>query len=769
MGNIGYIGKTPIPGRYHIGMTFNGRSPYDRWLKDADYRGKLPYFPEKLGFYNIGKLLDHQIKKILLKDKNVILVKQIENISSNEIYQVNCEKVGDPDAYIVKLYEDALQYLLSGVRPIDNFFVPRPHQEWANSVILDRYEQKVFIHILNACAREGKTAQGLYLWKQTGFKVMCIIGYWLSANASFQKFVESNVDITSDVSIIKPNFEELQNALASGNRVLIDVSLHNQYVDPRLIEYLSENPSLMFVDEADYGAWTESSNAIKMQYVNSGEHLSVFATGTNIERAMIGLPSSVLEPIEITYLDLLEAKRGEGFLFGGYEGKGEREIQVLNEIRQNPYEWKNRLNEIIEVSCISMDATEPFKQSVSELDETEKPNMKKSFSKRNSHIQREFIHYLYSNDFGTDIFSLYQTAFKTIIKPAAMQFIPGCKADVDNFVRIGQSIDSTIEWIALHGDEDNMTNRKAEDYVKSIIEKSTKEKFVIVSCGMGSRSFSIPNIISVVNCTDGGTVGSAIQKASRCLTPGQDKEVGLIVNFSFNSNRSSTFEADLISSAIKNDKSQDTQKAIRRVYGLVNFLKVDEYGYPIKLTEDDFVSHITSAENLTNMALATLDKQSIISSKDLISNLLDEVRISKGSTPEVEGIIEGAKTYIAECNRSSSEIDPNRKEIRDLISKIQQIVKTVGNAYWLVPNESTFVSCLESISKNPDKDAAYQEIVGVSSNTVKYLINYLPKDFMDLIVMKAKTTKKVQNVSFEYAADTSFYKILNPESEYMIP
>lgn len=768
MNNIGYIGKTPIPGTYHVGMTHNGRSPYQRW-KDPDYRAKLPYVPEKVGFFDISNFTDDDIKVLLLKNKYIHLLKDDVDIRSDEIYVVDIEKVADPDAYLLEAYEDALQYLIKGVRRVDNFFIPRPHQEWANAVILDRfYNQGHSIQLLDACTRAGKTGEGLYLWKQTGFKVMCIVGYWLAANASFSEFIDKNYDNTSDVVIIKPNFEELQEQLSLGKRVLIDISLHNPYVDPKLIDYLSKNPSFIFVDEADYGAWTENSNQIRMQYINSGHHLTVLATGTNIERAMIGLPDSVPEPIKTSYLDLLEAKRGQGFLFGDYEGVGEREIKVLQEIRQNPHEWSKRLSDIVEVVCLSLDATETFKEDVSELSEIEKPNMKKIFSKRNSHIQRESIRQLYSNDFGTDIFSLYSTSYKIIKKPAVMHFIPNNKEDIDNLAKIGQSIDDTIEWIALHGDEENMTNRKAENYVKSIIEKSNKEKFVIISCGMGSRSFSVPNIIAVVNCSDGGTIGSAIQKASRCLTPGLGKEVGFVVNYSFDTNRTSTFEADLISTAIKYEKTNNTEKAVRRVYGLVNFMKVDKYGYPIKLTEDEFISHITSTENLTDMALATIDKERILSCKEIFIYLLKDVKADKNLSPEVRKIIQGAKTYIKHCDQSSKKVDPNKKEIRDLFSKINMIVKTVGNAYWLTPDASNFTSCLELIRSNPEKNAAYKELVGISASTVQYLINFLPKDFMDLIVMKAKTTKKVKNISFEYAADTSFYKILNPQSEFMI-
>ena len=66
----------------------------------------------------------------------------------------------------------------------------------------------------------------------------------------------------------------------------------------------------------------------------------------------------------------------------------------------------------------------------------------------------------------------------------------------------------------LHGD--NNTNRDAEDHVLNTI-KSGGERTVIITCGMGARSFSVPNIISVINCKDGGSMGAKVQQAVRHL------------------------------------------------------------------------------------------------------------------------------------------------------------------------------------------------------------------------------------------------------------
>eukprot|EP00487_Bulimina_marginata_P000203 TRINITY_DN1038_c0_g1_i1.p1 TRINITY_DN1038_c0_g1~~TRINITY_DN1038_c0_g1_i1.p1 ORF type:complete len:234 (+),score=45.72 TRINITY_DN1038_c0_g1_i1:25-726(+) len=213
--------------------------------------------------------------------------------------------------------------------------------------------------------------------------------------------------------------------------------------------------------------------------------------------------------------------------------------------------------------------------------------MAKIFSRRNDHLGRSILGSLVDSDKGDDVFSLYSTEYGSIEHPAVMMFIPGTKADVNNLVKIGKSMSPHYNWIALHGD--NNTNRDAEDEVLNTIQNGGGERTVIISCGMGARSFSVPNIISVINCKDGGSKGAAVQQASRAFTPGCDKTHGLIVNYSFNPERVSTFEADLISSCVSYE-DRDTDSSLRRVWGLANFMKRDEYGYMVKLIDSEFNS-----------------------------------------------------------------------------------------------------------------------------------------------------------------------------------
>ena len=53
-------------------------------------------------------------------------------------------------------------------------------------------------------------------------------------------------------------------------------------------------------------------------------------------------------------------------------------------------------------------------------------------------------------------------------------------------------------------------------------------------------------------------------------------------------------------------EDRDTESSLRRVYGLVNFMRVDQYGYLVRLTDSEFNSYVCSSDNLKNVASASL-------------------------------------------------------------------------------------------------------------------------------------------------------------------
>ena len=137
MDNTVYIGKTPIPRLYHIGMTENNRPPEERW-KDSDYRGKLPYVPERLKAFSTGNLRDEPVHVDIVKHPLFSNQKEHVDIRSDEIF-VGDESlsVEECDALIVKIVADSIRYHTSDCRERLAPFLPRFGQEDAIEEITD--------------------------------------------------------------------------------------------------------------------------------------------------------------------------------------------------------------------------------------------------------------------------------------------------------------------------------------------------------------------------------------------------------------------------------------------------------------------------------------------------------------------------------------------------------------------------------------------------------------------------------------------------------
>ncbi len=597
-------------------------------------------------------------------------------------------------------------------------YIPRTLQTKVSEEVCNLWNGNTIIQPLDLCPRFGKDFTHLDVFKRSGFRVMIIASYWLGSNESLIKTVNERLDVSADIEVIKPNYDLYVKALREGKRVLIDVSLHvdSDKIDSRLLDVLKEEDALIVVDEADYGAWTDTSRSILHQYSECGNNLVLLSTGSNIERAMIGAKGDIQTPIRYTYADLITLKK------------------------QGDETYK----ELVEVTCYNLDATQAFIDEQNNMLPEDRLNMKKLFDKRNTHVQREFKkQVLFDKERGNDVFGIYSRHWGQIDHPAVMVWCPTTKSNLNSLAKVCKDPDYNI--IVLHGDEH--TNRGAEEYVEESIkqaEEEGKEGTVIFSCGMGARSFSIPNIIATVDCFDGGSLAPATQRASRCLTPGCDKEMSLVVNYTFNPNRSSSFETDLISSEI--NKDGDTDSAVRRIHGVINTLK-DRDTF---MSEKDFREYITSSQNLRNMASATIDYSEMYNNTEL-RELLHDMK-KQIDTNKKKGIIDDAKTYIdnKEKKKTQKEINEERKAQLDFRSKVLKIVNSAGNISYLALNTKSFKEGLEIISNDPDKDLAYKSLVGLNASVVlDKFYPYFNKTYMDLIVSKNTISGTYNDFSYE--------------------
>ena len=603
---------------------------------------------------------------------------------------------------------------------IKSTYTPRTYQTIVASEVVSRWNGRTITQPIKACPRFGKDYLHLDIFKRSGFRVMLIIGWVLSANEGLVELVKECSQITNDITVIT-NYDEYIEALATDNRILIDVSLHGDDVkiDPRLLDELEKEDALIVVDEADFGAWKRKETLQK--YTDRGNNLLLLSTGTNIERAMINA-GDTQEIIDVSYLDLLELHKAGDATY----------------------------SDLVKTSSLSIEITDEIRREFSKQSAEDTPTMTKVFSSRNSHLFPLTIKQLFSDEEnGTDLFKLYAQKHDELDHPTIMLFTSTTQKDVDLYCKKGRKIAPHLQWISLHskniiivdGVKVKLSNRNAQRTIQKLINDSDKEGTVIVSCSMGARSFSIPNIMVTINAQDKGDIEAIIQRFSRGLTPGCDKKYGIIVDYCFDSNRISSFDKYLLSSEL--DKGSTYSNAIRRVYGLHQFLKKDEYGYLVKLTEDESASKLSSDINVSSVLCTKIDVQYINENREYLKSILTATKDSWNNFAHLENGIEspikGAKNYIETLK--AIKVSKNKEDL--VPEKVcRDVVKNAANVFYLAPNSTTFEDGLNTISLDSDKDQEYIKLVGTSASVItKVLLHQcLPVDLLDTVFNRVSSS-----------------------------
>jgi len=656
----------------------------------------------------------------------------------------------------------------------DSIYYPRPHVLWSVAKILDRYNSISTSLIVPAdlCPRFGKTSFGLDLFNQIEFKVMICSAHWLSAHSSFKGII-NKFDISQDIEYITVKLgciEEAVNlykvARTAGRRVFLALSLHadNEKLEnfQPLLDAIEEEV-FIFQDEADFGAHTDSRRAVLKPFMNNGyKNLLVFGTGSNISRACIGSNEYIGEffgrPIVVDYVDLLNAKRGEGFLFdNSFIGDGPLETSALLEIRKSKEIYMNRLKDITELNYAHLELSSEVVQLLSQANPEVVPTMAKLFENRNIAQGKAFLKCLFGDEsagelnfenINAQIRGEWQTDF-----PVVGVFIGGNEqiTPINNFVKHAQKINSDWKFVALHGEISS--NEDAENYINQQIAiakrealfGSSYEGLVFVSAGVGSRSFSVPNVEMVLRLIDGGSNATAVQQSLRSATPSTDKNDALIVDLCINRDRISGFTSMLISHAVR--ESQRTGQSLNEVYkrlvnGTISFWK-QKSGSFIRQDDTDLMYEISSAFQDPDTVMSRINWDNVFGSelKDIILKINTNSNFDSESKKLLSTL---GKTLVSQPKNTKTKSKEELEKLR-LIRALTTLVRSVGNLYTLAPEARSFISALEIVASNKYKSSDYQFDTGISAPEAIKLADadFFAEGDLDMILHVMQETKKI--------------------------
>lgn len=194
-----------------------------------------------------------------------------------------------------------------------NQFTPYFYQAYVKGLLLDQVNQGAKVIAAELAPRFGKTLWSLDtfkdLFEEFDHQYMILPAYILTAHSSFMKDLRSFSDF-DDMMFISDNDPDFESKVLNNKnkKLVIAISLHtpeDSLSKYNCIKELDTNKKVAFIDEADFGAHTDSSKKI----IDLLEcDLKILITGTAIERAVAGY--DVADIIRWSYTDMLLLQEG---------------------------------------------------------------------------------------------------------------------------------------------------------------------------------------------------------------------------------------------------------------------------------------------------------------------------------------------------------------------------------------------------------------------------------------------------------------------------
>lgn len=273
--NIGYFVATEFgPNFFRFGMTKNGRSPYQRWAEDPDYRkcGNPANFEHE--FYELGDKLDHDIHNLLKKCPD-IRVASPDVVRSPEVFECDLGL-----EYAKNLVENFIGVVVGKASPIRKPLDPRPYQQ----AFVDQFKATKGDFLLFAKCRSGKSAMTLLAATESDYRSVLVVSYrtsaansWRDDASSYTRFSEWDVIDLSD----KSWQDKIAKSRGANRRQLLVSTVQRQnekfsYVG-KLSTLYSDGIDLLALDECHIGGFSDQFKKLRKS-ISYGRLLEISGT-----------------------------------------------------------------------------------------------------------------------------------------------------------------------------------------------------------------------------------------------------------------------------------------------------------------------------------------------------------------------------------------------------------------------------------------------------------------------------------------------------------
>jgi hypothetical protein len=706
----------------------------------------------KMGWFKIGEtqqLVKDRVKQqdgtsnpepldIVYEVESVLSDKEIHKILESKGYE-RTRNDADREWFIINdgdntdLYYEQVIILINRIiseSSVDTRieYVPRYFQSLIKNQFLKKYQDELKLDYkkidfaLELAPRFGKTIWAIdllnTLYVEHGIKLCVIPCYVHTAITSFKKefytfkgYSSNMVFVTSEDNIQKVISENYGKKL-----IVVAMSLQIREHESKLdvIKAIPSKDKVSIIDEADFGAHRMNSQG-KIDYLNCG--LNIYMTGTAIERVALPLLNLRNNFIRWSYTDMLMIKKGEHPIQLGLESLEESKNSVKDIV--TPQFMRLSLGGVINnFNNVEPEYKTDWNKLFADVDKA-KP------------ILSNLIKSLFGEYNGKLTYLVDLNTSEICPKDVTMIFAgtPDKKQQKKFHKLVQDNLGPQYIVELINGDE--TSNREAEDKAKKIIARAKREikKVVFISKDMGSRSFSVSEIDTVMLMFDRGSYATISQKVSRVLTPGKtynehEKVFGNVISLSLDPNRDQVNPIDEYL-VYESEKVQvnELSDGIHRVLRSVNIFVNDE-GMMEPIVSDEYANKLINSSTLIRVGMETVKVDSIINDVELVK-ILTGVEVNNQSEDEkIDGIdsskvVKTDEEKVKVNNKNQKVVEDVRQKLKEVLSNIVENIIEISE----INNceSDNIITTLDMIDdKGYDEEVVFE--VGVNCQTVKKII-----------------------------------------------
>ena len=588
--------------------------------------------------------------------------------------------------------------------------------------------------VCELAARIGKTILFLSLAKnmreEFGHESMFIMAYGvgLSVKTSYKDEIGKYIDFAcmAFIDAADANSEEqYKQAIAESKMPIVFISLNPEAEEKYEWVNQLQGTHIALLEETDFGTHTDSQ-VEKVDYILENKTITrINASGTNIGRLAKAFGKNAIdEIISVPYCMV------------------EQDPSIPNVVVRQFYNmlFNPKMNKLLE-----------------DFDKDVLPNINKILEKARS--QEKFIAAVFQDLLG------YQPIYGMNLSQAAGEIINHLML----FVNISKkSMEALAEIIEKHCEEhkvlilngDYTDNKEAEGLTKVELVRlqngyyEGRDKLLVITNMMGTRSYSIPEIQACLFMQEGGDVYPYMQKYSRCLTPGYCKKFGHIFDFAFDQSktRNTVMSVAVEAALLIRQKGKTYPDAVREVLNSVNikdmvsgqWIDADEV---IKQFEDNnkLLEIANSRSKMTLDDLVNLAPNLV----EALGELAKRSSNNKAEKSKIDNIIKTGKTFDAGTTKNGRS---KKNPLAVILDKAKRAINGSATTVLALSNYQgeSFLECLDIIGNNAEMQKEFIELYGVDTITIKTLADAdcLPIPELDMIVLMSKyntTQKHIEN------------------------